>query len=81
LTEKLNVTCTKQYNDVGLKPLTYVSVRGWHGNNYSEKPAVNMVIQQEWGRQIHILPFSRGDGDSMIGISAVIGKEILLVPQ
>jgi len=58
-----------------------VSIRGWHGNNYRGKPAVTTVIPRELGRQIHILPFSRGDGDSMIGITAVMGKEILLVPQ
>jgi len=42
--------------------------------------AGNPVIPREWGRQIDILPFSRGDGDSMIGITAVMGIEILLLP-
>jgi len=39
------------------------------------------VFPREWGRQIDILPFSRGDGDSIIGFTAVMGIEILLLPQ
>jgi len=33
------------------------------------------------GTKIDILPFSRRDGDSMISITAVMGIEILLLPQ
>jgi len=71
--------CASEYLKCAFEEL--VASRGWHGNNYRGKPAVTTVIPRVWGRQIDILPFSRGDGDSMIGITAVMGIKILLLPR